>query len=230
MVRRHGADGRVLEEERRAPQAQILAYTYDLAGRLARVDVRSRGGPDCVQELYLFKDDQTSVFTLYVNPPLRDMKNVADSADRMLHMSIDAVRIITARDSKGRPTEKFLYDVDNRVIRQVLFRYQGAGRLLAEGEAESGERPRADMRNTYRCDARGRCIEALMRWGAFGGRRETKSYNEMGDLEEERVAPLRAEALFMKKLHGRPITTMSTMPKVTGLHAPNSYGVWTAAR
>jgi hypothetical protein len=32
-----------------------------------------------------------------------------------------------------------------------------------------------------------------MRWGAFGGRRETKSYNEMGDLEEERVVPLRAE-------------------------------------
>ena len=193
IVRRYDAGGRVLEEERSAPQAQILTYKYDLAGRLARVDVRSPGGPERKQESYQYKDDQTSVVTLYIDPPLRDMKNVAVSTDRMLHMSIDAVRIITMRDSKARPTEKVLYDIDNRVIRRVLFRYDGAGRLLAEGEAEPDERMRADMRNSYRYNASGRCIQALMRWGATGGQRKTMSYNDLGDLAEERVVPLPAE-------------------------------------
>jgi hypothetical protein len=39
----------------------------------------------------------------------------------MLHMSMDAVPIIIVRDSKGRPTGKVLYDVDNRVIRRCYF-------------------------------------------------------------------------------------------------------------
>ena len=193
IVRRYDADGRVLEEERSAPQAQILAYAYDLAGRLARVDVRSPGGPERKQESYQYKDDQTSVVTLYIDPPLRDRKNVAVSAGSMLHMSIDAVRIITIRDSKATPTEKVLYDVDNRMIRRVLFRYDGAGRLLAEGEAEPDERMRADMHNSYRYNASGRCIQALMRWGATGGHRKTMSYNDLGDLVEERVVPLPSE-------------------------------------
>lgn len=45
------------------------------------------------------------------------MKNVAVSADRMLYMSIDAVRIVTVCDSGSRPVEKILYDIDNRTIR-----------------------------------------------------------------------------------------------------------------
>jgi YD repeat-containing protein len=130
---------------------------------------------------------------LCVDPPLRDMKNVAVSADRMLHMSIDAVRIITVCDRKGKPTERFLYDVDSRVIRRVLFRYDSAGRLRAGGEAEADEKMRTDMHNSYRYNAKGHCTEATMRWGATVGQRKTMSYNDLGDLEEENVVPLRAE-------------------------------------
>lgn len=199
IVRRYDTDGRVLEEERSAPQAQILAYTYDLAGRLARVDVRSPGGPERTHESYQYKDNQTSVVTHYIDPPLRDRKNVAVSAESMLHISVDAVRIITIRDSKATPTEKVLYDIDNRVIRRVLFRYDTAGRLVAEGEAEPDEKIRVDMRNSYRYNARGRCIQAVMRWGASGGQRKTMSYNNLGDLEEERVEPLPAEVVLHKR-------------------------------
>lgn len=137
MVRRHDAEGRALEERRSGPPPQTLTYRYDEKGRLARVDVRSSDGAERVHESYLYHDDQTSAVTLYIDPPLRDKKNVAVSEDHMLHMSIDAVCIMTVRDSKSRPIKKVLYDADNRVIRRVLFRYDGDGRLLEEGEVES---------------------------------------------------------------------------------------------
>lgn len=195
-VRRYDADGHLLEEERGIPRPQIFTYRYDLTGRLVRVDVRSPDGTERVQESYLYYDDQTSVVTLYIDPPLRDKENVVVAADCMLHMSIDAVCIMTVRDSKSRPIKKVLYDVDNRVIRRVLFRYDGAGRLLEEGEVESKDALRADMRNSYRYDADGHCIEAELHWGATGGQRKTKSYNDMGDLEEERIVPLPGEVVL----------------------------------
>src|SRR5271157_2793423 len=195
MVRRYDADGHVLEEERRGIPSQTLLFRYDSKGRRVRTDVRSPDGTERVQESYLYKEDQTSAVTLYIDPPLRE-KNVAVSMESMLHMAIDAVCIMTVRNSNGRPIKKVLYDADNRVIRRVLFRYDGAGRLLEEGEVESGDRPRADVRNLYEYDVKGHCIEGKLHWGAFGGRRETRSYNELGDLKEERIVPLPGEVIL----------------------------------
>jgi YD repeat-containing protein len=72
MVRQYDADRRILEEKRTGPSPQTMAYRYDAKGRLARVDVRSPDGAERVQESYLYYDDQTSVVTLYIDPPLRD--------------------------------------------------------------------------------------------------------------------------------------------------------------
>jgi hypothetical protein len=164
-------------------------------GRLERIDFRTPEGTERVQESYLYYDDQTSATTLYIDPPPGDQKaSVGMDIETMLHKSPDAVCIMTARDSGGRPVKEVLFDADNRVIRVARFRYDGAGRLLEEGEVESGDHVRADMRNLYRYDAAGHCIEAEMYWGAFGGQRKTMSYNERGDLKEERVAPLPAGA------------------------------------
>lgn len=189
VVRRYDADGRLLAEEVSGPGARMLEYRYDANGRLERVIELLADGTERVQESYLYHDDGTSTATLYVHPPLRD-RNVGVSAESMLHISTDAVCIMTLRDRGDRPIRKVLYDADNRVIQRVLFRYDAAGRLLEEGEAEPGGGLRADMRNLCRYDARGRCIETEIRWGPFGGRRKDMSYTEQGDLEEERIEPL----------------------------------------
>lgn len=190
-VRRYDPDGRLFEEEQTGPPAQTLAYRYDAQGRLERIDVRLPDGTERVQKSYLYYADQTSAITEYIDPPLRE-KKVTVSVENMLHMSVDAVCIMTIRDSGKLPIKKVLYDADGRVIRRVLFRYDGNGRLVEEGEIESGDKLRADMRNSYRYDTEGRCIEAEFYWGEFGGQRKTRSYNEQGDLKEERVEPLPA--------------------------------------
>ncbi len=194
MMRRYDADGRLLEESRTGPPPEILMYKYDAKGRLERVDARTPEGAERVHESYLYYDDQTCAMTLYIEPPPRDQKtSIGISMESMLHKSPDAVCIVTVRDSMNRPVKEVLYDSDNRVIRRVRFRYDDAGRLLEEGEVESGDHVRADMRNLYRYDAAGNCIEAELYWGAFGGRRKTRSYNEPGDLNEERVESLPGE-------------------------------------
>lgn len=199
IVRRYDPDGRLIEEEQTGPPAQTLAYSYDAEGRLARIDVRLPDGTERVQESFLYRDDQTSAITLYIDPPLRE-KKVVVSVESMLHMSIDAVCIMTIRDSGKKLIKKVLYDADGRVIRRVLFRYDGDGRLVEEGEIDFGDHLRADMRNSFRYDAEGHCIETDSYWGEFGGQRKTRSYNERGDLKEERVEPLPGRVVLHERV------------------------------
>jgi len=102
----------------------------------------------------------------------------------MLHLSIDAVVIMTVLDAYDRLIRKVLYDADDRVIRRIAFRYDARGLLLEEGELVGGS-IRDDFRNEYRYDAFGRKIEADKRWGDFGSARRTFAYNDMGDMVEE---------------------------------------------
>jgi hypothetical protein len=102
----------------------------------------------------------------------------------MLHLSIDAVVIMTILDASDRPIRKVLYDRDDRVIRRVAFRHDARGLLLEEGELVGGS-VRDDFRNVYRYDALGRQIEADRRWYDDGGVRRTFSYNDRGDLVKE---------------------------------------------
>jgi hypothetical protein len=191
-ARRFDADGRVLLEQRDGFAVQTLVFQYDAKRRLMRVDEHTPDGTERVQQSYLYDDDGTSTVTVYVDPPLL-YKNVTVSADVMLQISLDAACIMTIRDSVGRDVKKVLYDSDNRVIKRVLFRYDAAGRLVEEGEIESGSRLRADMRNLYKYDHQDNRIAAEMHWGDLGGQRKTMSYTEMGDLKEMRIAPLPTE-------------------------------------
>ena len=191
-LRRYDAGGRVIEEEHTGFRPQILTYRYDVRGRLQRIDIRRPDGSERIYESYLYFDDQTSAVTRYIDPPLRDTNTVV-AAESMLDMSADAVCILTAFDRSGRPVKRVLYDADERVIRRVLLQYNRSGKLMEEGEAESGGRLNPDLRNLYRYDAAGRCVEVEMHWGAIGGRREINSYNERGDLKEEHVLPVKPE-------------------------------------
>lgn len=191
-LRLYDAEGRIIEEEHRGFRPQKLTYRYDVRGRLERIDIRLADGSERVHESHLYFDDQTSAVTRYIDPPLRDT-NVTVAAESMLSMAADAVCILTAFDRSGRPVKRVLYDADERVIRRVLLQYNQSGRLIEEGEVELGGGLNPDLRNSYRYDAEGRCVEVEMRWGAIGGRRQIKSYNERGDLKEERVLPLKPE-------------------------------------
>lgn len=102
----------------------------------------------------------------------------------MLHLSIDAVVIMTALDASDRPIRQVLYDRDDRVIRRVAFRYDARGLLIEEGELTGGS-IRDDFRNVYRYDALERQIEADRRWGDIGGARRTFAYNDHGDIVQE---------------------------------------------
>jgi len=112
------------------------------------------------------------------------------SAQVMLHFTTDTRRTTVRRDTDERAIEKTLYDVDDRVIRHILFRYDQAGRLIEEGELAFDDRLRDDLRNLYRYDVHGRCVEAEMYWDGFGGARKIMSYNEHGDLHQTSVDPL----------------------------------------
>jgi YD repeat-containing protein len=118
-VRRFDAEGRVLFEQRNDPRGLTLACQYDAQGRLVRVDETTSDGAERVRESYLHHEDGTSAVTRYISPPLRDT-NVAASSEIMLHMSADAVCIMTVRDREDRPAKRVLYDADNRVMGAVF--------------------------------------------------------------------------------------------------------------
>lgn len=188
MVRQFDAQGRLVSEDHSGSRPQSLAYRYDAASRLTRVDERAPDGDEHVRESYLYHDDGTSTVTQYIDPPLRD-QNIAVSVEMTMHFSLDAVSVMTLRNREGRPITKVFYDVDNRVIRRVRFCYDAAGHLLEEGEVESGSRLRTDMCHLYRYDAAGRQCEAEMH-SPFFGARKLMSYNERGDLSEVQRMPL----------------------------------------
>jgi hypothetical protein len=104
----------------------------------------------------------------------------------MLHLSIDAVIIMTVLDANDRPIRKVLYDRDDRVIRRVAYRYDARGLLLEEGESVGGS-VRDEFRNVYRYDALGRQIEVNRRWGDLGGSRRIFAYNDRGDIVQESI-------------------------------------------
>jgi hypothetical protein len=192
VARRFDADGRVLAEQRDGLAPQTLVFKYDAKRRLISVSDLAPDETERVQESHRYEDDGTSTVTHYVSPLLRG-PNISVSAEHMLHISLDAVSIMTIRDTAGWDRKKVFYDSDDRVIKRVLFRYDAAGRLVEEGEAESSSRLRADMRNMYEYDSRGNCIAAEKHWGDLGGHRKAMSYTELGDLKEVRVTPLPSE-------------------------------------
>lgn len=185
---RYDEHGRILEKEQvsETPAAQqLFSYRYDPFGRLDRVMLRSAPEGERVFESVQYAADGTKTRTSYPTPLADNQKKTAGvCAEFMLHLSIDAVVIMTVFDATHRPMRKVLYDGDDRVIRRVAFRYDARGLLLEEGELVGGS-VRDDFRNVYRYDALGRLIEADRRWGDLGGGRRTFAYNDRGDIVQE---------------------------------------------
>lgn len=187
---RYDDGGRILDKvyARGEPSGgEVLTYQYDALGRLDRVIMRSGEDADRVFESFRYEADGTKTQTTY-KIPLDDQKrmNTGVAGGSMLHMSIDAVAIMTLFDATGRATRKVLYDVDDRVIRRTTFRYDAQSLLVEEGELIAG-RIREDFRNVYRYDAAGNRIGAEMRWGDLGGQRTSFAHNTRGDVTEERI-------------------------------------------
>lgn len=188
VVCRYDEHGRILKKEQvgEKPEAyQLFSYRYDPLGRLERVILHSAQEGERVFESVQYAPDGTRTRTSYpilVDHKQRKISGV--SAESMLHMSIDAVVIMTVFDASDRPIRKVLYDGDDRVIRRVAFRYDVRGLLIEEGELV-GASLRDDFRNVYRYDASGRQIEADRRWGDLGGSRRTFAYNDRGDIVQE---------------------------------------------
>ncbi len=182
---RYDEHGRILEREQ---ANQLVSYKYDPLGRLERVMLRSGLEGERLFESVQYGSDGTRTSSSYP-PPLSDTERKTRGvlADSMLHVSLDAVVVMTVFDASDRLARKVLYNSDNRVIRRVAFRYDERGLLLEEGEL-IGESIREDFRNVYRYDALGRQIEADRRWGdGLGGSRHAFEYNEHGDVILETI-------------------------------------------
>jgi hypothetical protein len=174
------------EQATKEPKAhQLFSYRYDPLGRLDRIILHSAQEGERVFESVQYGADGTKTKTSYPTP-LDDMqrRTISVFAESMLHVSIDAVIIMTVLDASDRAIRKVLYDSDDRVIRRIAFRYDARGLLLEEGELVGGS-IRDDFRNVYRYDALGRQIEADRRWGDMGGGRRSFAYNDCGDVVQE---------------------------------------------
>jgi hypothetical protein len=192
MILRYGENGQLVEKQifGAEPAAnQLFSYRYDPLGRLERVILRDPQEFERVCESVQYAADGTKTRTEYPTPLSETQRRQTGvCVEAMLHVSLDAVAIMTIADASDRPIRKVLYDADDRVIRRVGFRYCESGRLLEEGELVGG-RIRDDFRNVYRYDTAGRQVEVDRHWGDFGGSRRTFTYNERGDTLQESIQP-----------------------------------------
>jgi hypothetical protein len=158
IICRYDEQGRILEKEQigEEPEArQLFSYRYDPFDRLNRVILHSAQESERVFESVQYAADGTKTKTSYPTP-LDDTKRRTTGvcAESMLHVSIDAVVIMTVLDASDRAIRKVLYDADERVIRRIAFRCDGRGLLLEEGELVGGS-IRDDFRNVYDTMPRG---------------------------------------------------------------------------
>jgi hypothetical protein len=187
VIRRYDECGILREEARLGDDLEDLyCYQYDELGRVERVIVRSAQHGERVFESYLYGHDGTKTQTSYPLPIIaKEGVFTLVASDGPLHMSPDAVAIMTLFDAMGRPIRKVLYNADDRIIHRVQFRYDERGLLIEEGELIGGGIS-ADFRNLFRYDQSGRRIEDDRRWSS-GGERRRFSYNEQGDVVEEQI-------------------------------------------
>jgi len=181
-------DNRLSEETLDGTFPFRRTFKYDKSGRLETVFHHENQGR-WLEESYLHHKDGTSTQISYPQDHRQHRGESSTLFDSLLHISADAVRIVTMRDSREKPLEKVLYDIDDRTIHRVLFLYDDAGRLVEEGEAYSDNTIRDDFKNLYRYDAHGRCIEKEVRT-PFCGERQTTTYNESGDVSTFKTTPL----------------------------------------
>lgn len=195
VVCRYDDHGRLLQKEQPCSEGtQLLSYRYDASGRLERVVARSTTtGAERVCESYEYDGTGRKRATVYPDPALRGKMSV--SVEAVFKMSPEASAIRTAFGPEERPVEREFYDLNGRVERRILMQYDSAGRLVVEGEAEGGNTIREDLRQVYRYDAEGRLIERTMYYYGLFTELTTFSYNDLGDIIEERHQHTEASTL-----------------------------------
>jgi hypothetical protein len=161
-----------------------LYYHYDSFGRLERVVARSATGTDRVYELYQYGETGRKTVTVYPDPALRGKLHT--TVETAFETSADASSIVTHFDHQDRPWKRLFYDLNGRVERRILMRYDAAGRLVEDGEAEAEGIIREDLRRLYGYDAEGRLIEKTMYYYGLWMYRTTFGHNDQGDIIEER--------------------------------------------
>ncbi len=188
---RYTEDGRLLEKEYGGTDPisgdRLFQYEYDPLGRLQRVTARNAAGEERVFQSHTYEPSGEHRRTEYRDPALAGPERRSPPAELMLERTADSVAVLTFFDAADRPVKRILYDGNDMVIRRVLIRHDEAGRIVEEGEAEPGDKIREDFRHLYRYDELGRRIEADLYWYAFGGQRVRTTYNEQGDVAEERT-------------------------------------------
>src|ERR1035441_6384753 len=150
IICRYDEQGRIVEKEEASKDLeahQLFSYKYDQLGRLDRVILRSAQKGERIFESVRYAADGTKTRTSYPTPlDATKRKTASLAAESMLHLSLDAVVIMTVLDASDRPIRKVLYDGDDRVIRRIAFSYDERGLLLEEGELVGGS-IRSDFRN-----------------------------------------------------------------------------------
>jgi hypothetical protein len=185
MECRYDDGGRLSQKDEANIQGtQLLYYHYDSFGRLERVVARSATGTDRVYELYQYDETGRKTVTVYPDPALRGKLHT--TVETAFETSADASSIVTHFDHQDRPWKRLFYDLNGRVERRILMRYDAAGRLVEDGEGEAEGIIREDLRRLYGYDAEGRLIETTMYYYGLWMYRTTFGYNDQGDIIEER--------------------------------------------
>ena len=188
-------------------------YQYDQAGRLQRVVGIAADGVENTAETFSYAD-QHKTKTRYVLSAPGQPGSVAYSIEGS-DAAVTApgvTSINTVYDRHDRPVEMLFRDSQNRVLTRVALRYDDAGRLVEEGQFSETEHTlppdllanlnAAQLRSLkaiggigeggqrwqrlHRYDDEGRRVETVSRMGTLGGERKTMTYNQHGDVSEEK--------------------------------------------
>ena len=184
MVCRYDDGGRLSQKDEANFQGtQLLCYRYDSFGRVVDVTARSAADTERVCESYQYDETGRKTLTVYPDPALRGKLHT--TVETAFETSADASSIVTHFDHQDRPLKRVFFDLNDRVERRILMRYDAAWRLVEEGESEGNGVIREDLRRLYRYDAEGRLIEKTMYYFLWIYRL-TFAYNDQGDMIEER--------------------------------------------
>ncbi len=220
IVRFHPG-GAIGESEHHNPDGTISqsSYTYDAAGRMQEARFGMNDGP-VNRSLYFYEERGRLARVVGVDPDGTERevetnsygqdgkrtkvyfvpKQVANAFMYAIEGTVQsygapgATTITTLYDDGERPYEVLFHDVDQRLLRRVVFTRDGMGRLITE-EMHLGEEspfpeivfgPNSVLSSmTYVYDTKGRILQRRTRMGELGEHRTTFGYDDRDNPIEE---------------------------------------------
>jgi len=112
---------------------QQAVYFYDGSGRLIRLAGVEPDGTERESETYSYGQDRKKTKVYFV-PELKPGVGFSYGIEgtELSYGADGATRIVTVYDEGGRPGEVLFHDAEDRLLRRVIFRRDGAGRLVSE--------------------------------------------------------------------------------------------------